>query len=262
MSGLFALHIADTVFRPLWQRLRLGEGGLIGMATWAAACESRDPFTTAAVLVATTLLLAAIYLFNDVSDRWIDAHNPKKHAAHREALVRQPRLFLCIAVAMHLAIAAFAWRLLGPWAGICAALLLVLNPLYSAVVKGIPGLDVLLVGTMGGAVVGVASSSSGLIALAGAMTGISHAFQTRVDFSADRSAGISTSATAPLSIRGGIWLALFAALASIVYLRLGLAGALSAALPYALLTSSIDAHRAWAWARLYFGAVWVVATLS
>jgi 4-hydroxybenzoate polyprenyltransferase len=255
------LTTLDAAVRPLWHRIRLGEGGLIGMTTWAAAWQSRDAVTTGIVSILTALLLAALYLFNDVSDRVIDASNRKKVPRDRAPLVRQPRLFLALALAMHATVCAGAWTFLGGWAGLSAAALLVLNPFYSAVAKRIPVLDVVVVGAMGGTVVGLATANPSLLLLAATMTAISHGFQTRVDVAADLAAGVSSSGTAPAPLRAAIWLGLALAFAAAAYPWLGPFWAASAIGPYALLSGPFPPNRAWAIARIHFAAVWVAATV-
>jgi len=250
-----------VMIRPFWQRIRLGEGGLVGMATWAAAWGSRSPVTTTYVFVLTTLLLVSLYLYNDVSDRQIDAHNPKKIAQHREPLLQHPRLFLFLAIALHVAVCLIAWQLLGPMAGACAASLLLLGPIYSAMAKQVPGIDVVVVGVMGGAVVGLATSSLSLLLMSAAMTGVSHAFQTQVDAKADLASGIRSSGTAPAALRTLIWLGLVGAFAGTAMLRLGPLWAVSGVIPYLLLTRAEDPNRAWGCARVYFATVWIAATV-
>jgi 4-hydroxybenzoate polyprenyltransferase len=250
-----------AIVRPLWRRLRLGEGGLVGMATWVAASQSREFVTAASVFVLTLVLLTALYLYNDVCDRLIDAHNPKKLAEDRKLLVQHPRLFLCLSLALHAAVCLVAWRLLGPWPAACATALLLLGPLYSGVAKQVPGLDVVVVGLMGGAVVGLATSTQSLLLMAAAMTGISHAFQTRVDARSDRAAAVHTSGTAPAALRMPIWLALAGSLAATVMWKLGAIWASSVIIPYLLLSRSREPRKAWAWARVYFALVWIAATI-
>jgi 4-hydroxybenzoate polyprenyltransferase len=256
-----AFSAVGAVLMPLLHRIRLGEGGLIGMATWAAAWESRQVGATVCVFVLTSLLLAALYLYNDVSDRAVDSYNPAKVPEHRELLLRRPRAFYAVALAVHALVCVSAWILLGPRTAACAVLLLVLNPLYSSLAKRVPGLDVVVVGAMGATVVGFATASASLLLIAGAMTGISHAFQTRDDKIADRAAGIRSSATAAAPAREAIWLALCATFAWTVYERLGLPSALSVVIPYLLLSRADDANRAWGWARVYFAVMWIAATL-
>ncbi len=231
------------------------------MATWAAAWERRDVATTAGVFALTSVLLAAVYLYNDVADRVVDAYNPAKVPEHREPLLRRPGTFFATSLVMHLGVCLAAWGVLGPWAATSAGALLVLNPLYSSVAKRLPGLDVIVVGTMGAAVVGVATSTPVLVLLAGAMTGISHAFQTRGDLGADRAAGIRSSATAPALAREAIWFVVCAGYAWIVERQLGPRWAASAIVPYVLLSRAPGANRAWGWARAYFAIVWVAATV-
>lgn len=259
--GLGSFSALGATLMPLLHRLRLGEGGLIGMATWAAAWESGNAATTVAVFVLTSVLLAALYLYNDVSDRAVDSYNPAKVAEHRAPLLQRPGAFFAIAIVAHAVVCASAWRLLGPWAASCAAALLALNPLYSSVGKRVPGLDVVIVGVMGAAVVGFGTSAPSLLLIAGAMTGISHAFQTRDDKVADRAAGIRSSATTAAPAREAIWFVLSATFAWTVYEWLGLPWAASGLIPYVLLSRAEDANRAWCVARLYFAVVWIAATM-
>jgi 4-hydroxybenzoate polyprenyltransferase len=255
------LSALGATITPLLHRLRRGEGGLIGMATWAAAWEGRDLAAAVWVFALTSALLAAVYLYNDVSDRVVDAYNPAKVPEHRAPLLRRPATFFAVSLATHLGVCLAAWRSLGPWAAACAASLLVLNPLYSAVAKRLPGLDLVVVGAMGAAVVGLATSTRSLLLLAAAMTGISHGFQTRGDTRADRAAGIHSSATAPAPAREAIWLSLCAAFAWTVHERLGPPWAASVIVPYLLLSRAREANRAWGWARVYFAVVWIAATV-
>ncbi len=255
------LSVLAAVLVPLLHRVRLGEGGLIGMATWVAAWQTRDVVATAGIFALTALLLAAVYLYNDVSDRAIDSYNPAKVPEHRLPLVRHPGAFFAVSLALHAGVCGAAWWLLGPWAATCAASLLLMNPLYSRFAKRLPGVDVALVGMMGAAVVGLATAAPDLLAIAGAMTAISHAFQTRGDASADRAAGIRSSATVPARMREVIWLLTCALFAGTVAVRLGVGWAATAALPYFLLSRGADTNRAWGWARVYFAVVWVAAVV-
>ncbi len=231
------------------------------MATWVAAWESRHVATTVWVFVSTTLLLAAVYLYNDVADRTVDSYNPAKIPEHRAPLLRHPGMFFALSLVMHLVVCVVALRVLGTGAAACAGIVLVLNPLYSRIAKRLPGIDVTIVGVMGAAVVGFGTSSGSLLLIAGAMTAISHAFQTRGDSTADRAAGIRSSATAPAPAREAIWLLACALFAWAVQARLGPAWAVSVLIPYLLLSRAHDANRAWGVARVYFAVVWIAATV-
>ncbi len=251
----------DALLMPLLHRVRLGEGGLIGMATWAAALQSRDVVIATAVFVLTAALLAAVYLYNDIADRRIDSYNPAKIPQHRAPLLRRPRLFFVIALVTHVVVVLAAWQLLGAWAAAWALVLLVLNPLYSGLAKRVPGVDVVIVGVMGAAVVGMGTTIFDLLLIAGGMTAISHAFQTRGDSTADRAAGVHSSATAPAPVRELIWLVSCVFFAWTVYRWLGTPWAVSVLMPYLLLSRAPHAERAWHAARVYFAVVWVAATL-
>lgn len=255
------LSALGAMLMPLLHRIRIGEGGLIGMATWASIWETGDPITAMWVFLLSGVLLAAVYLYNDVSDRVVDAYNPAKVAEHRAPLLRRPGTFFAVSLAVHAVACVATWWLLGSWAAVCAVALFVLNPVYSGVAKRIPGVDVVIVGLMGAAVVGLATAQPGLLVIAGTMTAISHAFQTRGDSTADRAAGIRSSATAPTVARELIWLLSCAVFAWTVLERLGPLWAVSALVPWMLLSRASDATRAWGWARLYFAVVWIAATV-
>ena len=255
------LSALGATLAPLLHRIARGEGGLIGMATWAAAWQHREAATTAAVFAITSVLLAAVYLYNDVSDRIVDAYNPAKVPEHREPLLRRPGMFFVVSVVMHVGVCLVAWRAIGGWAAACAGSLLVMNPLYSRLAKRLPGLDVAVVGAMGAAVVGIATAEPGLLQIAGAMTAISHAFQARGDTGADRAAGIRSSATTSRPTREAIWLSVCAVFAWTVYARMGAGWAATAIVPYVLLSRARATNRAWGWARVWFAIVWVAATV-
>jgi hypothetical protein len=164
-------------------------------------------------------------------------------------------------VAVHIAVCLASWQVLGPFAGACAIALLLLNPLYSGFAKGVAALDVVTVGVMGAAVIGLATNNASLLLMAAAMTAISHAFQTRVDVNADAAAGVRNSGTAPQPLRGVIWAALAGAFALTAYNRLDAWWAISALVPYVLLSRTLDVNRAWSLARVYFAIVWIAATI-
>ena len=231
------------------------------MATWAAAWQTRSAWTAGWVFALTLVLLLAIYLYNDVSDRKVDKHNPEKVPEHREPLVRHPRRFFAVAVAIHAAACVATWLVLGAWPAACAVALFLLNPFYSGVAKRLPGLDVVVVGAMGAAVVGIGTATRELLVIAGTMTAISHAFQTRGDVAADRAAGIRSSATTPVVLREAIWLVSCGGFAWAADGLLGPIWAASTLIPYALLSRARNANRAWAVARVYFAIVWVAATV-
>ena len=151
-SSKLMLHLEEMLVAPLSRAtivLGFVVGGIVrGMLVAALVTVVALFFTDLDVahpmITLTAILLTALYLFNDVSDRTIDAYNPKKVPQDRQPLLERPGLFRNIALGVHGVTCVAAWALLGAWAAICTMSLLALNPFYSRIGKRVPGLDVAL----------------------------------------------------------------------------------------------------------------------
>lgn len=260
--------IADlrlALLGPMWERIRLGEGGLliINGATSLAAFPDRRAQAVAIGL--SLVLLASMYAVNDLLDAEADRADPKKNQHLVEVLVARRRTVAACLALLHLGTPVAIWALLGPTHAVAAGAVLLVNGLYSLALKGVPFLDVLWVGVWGGAFAAVvvphAWTTIGVIA---AMTAVSHAYQVYADWPVDRVNQIRTSA-----VVGGR--------AYLFVLGLGFAGlagamlvagmpklwAMSAVFPLlAAFALRSRVRTAWVVAKLWFLVVWIAALMS
>lgn len=186
----------SAMILPLVQRVRRGEGGLALLCIWFALLRSGELANAVGLAVASCGLLAAMYLYNDVIDSVQDLENPKKNKdlARRFASNRGPWLGLSHALAAVLIGQSWYWG--GPEAAGVALTVWIVNVAYSGGLKGVPVADVIVVGLWGALLVAIVESDPQRVALVGAMTMVSHVFQTLDDQKVDAKGGIHTTVVA------------------------------------------------------------------
>ena len=247
---------------PLVERIRRGEGALlVTNAAWIA-CSWPGAVAAAHGIALSTFALMAVYALNDWHDAEGDLADPKKNQRLVDGLIRHHTGFGAWLAFVHVALVVWAALALGTAAAAGVLALLCVNTAYSYTLKGVPLVDLVVVGVWGAAFAAIVSSEALWWAAVGAMTSIMHLFQIKQDHRVDAVNGITTTfvrlpnaATASLV---AICVALGAALGQLT----GALGALSAAIPLALYLAIPDTLRAWMACRAYCGvalaaALWV-----
>lgn len=183
------------VFQPYFNRLRLGEGGLVLfnlVHLWFAEPSVSSIITLGLV---SFLVMCALYGYNDLIDVEIDKINPKKNKRFI-ALIEQNKTTLAILLlAIFIICNAVLFWFKGWYGLVSIALLFITNTIYSNKVKSIPVLDILTVCVWGGLYASIAGKSHYVLYTSvGLMTGIAHVFQIITDEKTDAVSGIQTSA--------------------------------------------------------------------
>lgn len=247
-----------ATWQPLLQRFRVHEGLLLAALASLVVVARPAPGRGLAELVLGVWLLALLYAYNDVHDAPRDTGDPKKDPALVAHLYADRAWLRGWILAQTGAVALLAGTLLGTGALVATAAVAGLNVAYSHRLKGVPVLDVLTVGLWGAAYVTLVQPPVALCVLIGAMTAISHVFQTLRDRRADADGGVHTVGQLT---EGGVAMVLLGASAVLfaVLLPLGWPLAASAAFPLVAWWAIRRPVPAWLVVKAYFAAVWVVA---
>ncbi len=249
------------LFGPLWERFRLGEGGLLGVNAAIIGFRGDTLESGAARLMLSGLLLAALYSFNDLRDAEADRSNPRKNQLLVGTLIRHRREFHATLGLTQAALALAAYALLGSATALAVLSLVAVNTLYSMRLKGVPVADVCIVGVWGGCFSAVAAPAWELCVLVGIMTAIMQVFQMLVDRDVDAGNRVRTTAVASRRAATGVLAA--ACLALVLWLadEWRSPWALTALLPLALHLALGSTQAVWMLSRVYL-AVLLIAVLG
>lgn len=247
---------------PLWLRILRREGALLAVNA-ALVFALRPPLIdTLGYLVLSTLVLSAAYAVNDWKDCEADRRNPKKNQRLVEALVQSQRAFGLWLIALHAALVSAAWLWLGRPSALAVVVMLAVNAAYSQWLKGMPVVDVIIVGVWGAAYTAIVPASWRVYLFIGVMTALMHVFQIQGDRDVDAANRVSTSVVRLPRIVVPIMFAVCG-----ILLAWGLSGPLGPVwaatgfLPLALRLVIRHTETAWTACRLYCGVA-LVALLS
>lgn len=245
--------------RPFVERLRVGEGALLAVnATWLAF--ARPGWRKALPLaLLSTLVLATAYALNDWHDARGDLADPRKNRRLVRGLIdRRGSMATALAVA-HLVLVGMAGLTMGFPSAAAVTAMLGINAAYSWRLKGVPFVDLVVVGLWGAAFVAIAGAPPSLCATVGLMTLIMHLFQIERDRHVDAANAISTTAVRFPNAASSALILACGLLAAALFPRLGPVGAASAAIPLGLYWWVRETGRAWMACRLYCGVVLLAA---
>jgi len=252
--------LAWVTVAPLVNRFRQGEGALLAVNLSLILATRPSPLSFAAQALVSTLVLALLYLLNDLYDCRNDLNDAGKDQAFvRFCVEHRARLFWLLGAEQAGAIG-MALALLGPRSALAVAAVFLVNLAYSAFFKGRAAVDVLWVALWGAcyAMVPAVDVPPQVLAVVGVMTSICHVFQITRDRPFDVANGVRTSAVAvgwlpTLQLAVGC-LAMGLLLAPL----LGPAAAASAAAPLLLRLTMSSNQRAWLLSKAYYGVVWLL----
>ncbi len=150
---------------------------------------------TFSAMLLSTLVLAQLYGFNDVLDAANDIRDQDKRSEIAALILKNYAAFVAAATIWAIGLLLGAYFLF-PKALPGVTAMLVINMLYSMIFKGVPVADVVVVAFWGGCFPMLLGEpvDIGLMVIVGAMTGVSHVWQTMRDKDADASGGIKTIA--------------------------------------------------------------------
>lgn len=256
--GLLAWAMAASTLH----RIALGEGALIainGSILLQAGVGFYDLVVGTAI---SSMTLAVMYAFNDAYDAVADQHNPKKDQRMVSAYIDYRATCYGIIFFAKALTLALAWLLMSSWAAAAVATVLVVNFVYSTMLKGVPIVDVAWCGVWGASYAAIVTRSPYLIALSGLMTAVCHLYQALGDRSTDAGNHITTTAVFSSTLSAVVLLVLSAAIWFMLRATLGEVMALSAFVPFALYFMLRSSHVAWILTKVYFGVAWTLVLIG
>jgi 4-hydroxybenzoate polyprenyltransferase len=246
------------MFKPLTDRIKLGEGGIAAFNLAHAWIATRDAGITMVVFLLSLLCLTVLYGFNDYVDRYDDKLNPKKDQDFVADIVKHPRLMLTLNITSCVLLLVLTYLVLGTKQSLYGGMLLIANALYSLRLKKTPGADIVIVIIWGGLftlLVPVVNYS--LATLAGLMTGMAHVFQMLSDAETDKKNNVQTTVVCfPKSSYMALFL-LSALAAWLVHCIADTKMALSSFVPLLIFAISKNVGVAWLLSRIYFVFLWI-----
>ncbi len=248
-----------AVFGSLVDRLRRLEGALLAVnVSWLAVGEPHPGEATALVL-ASLLVLTALYGFNDSWDAAGDTNNPRKNRWLAEAHLAYRKQVALVLLWLSSGSLLFAWVGGGLPSAFAVAAVLAVNALYSFSLKGVPLLDVVWCGLWGATYAAIVRPPWPLLAVVGLMTAVCHVYQTASDREVDARNGVRTSAAAapqavPLVLAACCTLL---ALMSKSFFGAHWAVAASAFLPLLPHFVCSNPQTGWLLTKAYFAVLWV-----
>ena len=174
-------------FFPLLVRFRRGEGALLAINCSIILAYETNFSRILIQFFVSFATLAILYLFNDLHDAEYDLVNPKKNQDLVQFFLKNKRVLYFIMSLQTLFIFFIAFFYLSKFSAVSVFSVIIINTLYSCLIKGIPVLDIVWVGLWGSLYAilpGNILSLQSLI-LIGSMTSISHIFQIWEDRAVD-----------------------------------------------------------------------------
>lgn len=238
-------------------RLRRGEGALPAVNFSLLAYQGVGRPGALAGAVVSVLAIAVMYALNDLWDAPTDSNNPKKDQTVVATYLAHRGLGAVALVVLHLATVALAFATLDPRAAAAVAGVMIVNLVYSTILKGVPVVDVVWCGLWGALYAAIVESSAWLITIVGLMTAVCHLYQALDDRVADAANAITTTAVRSPSLSRNVLIALSLLLCLALRPVLGSAWALTAFTPLAIYFAIDRAHVGWLLTKAYFGVMWL-----
>ncbi len=254
--------LAWAVLASTGHRIRRGEGVLLAVNLSLIVLQHGSLARAAAQALVSTLAILVMYAFNDLHDAPFDWNNPKKDRRLIATWVAHRRTGVVITFVLKLATLALAFALLGPAPTAAAAAVMVLNVIYSTMLKGVPVADVAAVAVWGMLYAAIVGAAPSLLLVVGLMTAICHLFQALDDREPDAANGIATTAVRSRGLSRDVLITLAIVLVAVVAPYLGTVGALTAATPIAIFFLVDDAGLAWLLTKGYFAGMWLMLLRS
>ncbi len=239
---------------PLLRRFQVAEGMLLAVNASLLVAQRVGVARGVSHAAHSLSVLMLMYALNDWWDARNDAKNPRKDRDLARTLVTHRRPFGVVLLVLHLAAIGVAFAL-GPTVAALTTAVLAANGAYTAIFKGIPVIDVALVGVWGALFASLVGPCSVVVAV-GAMTAVSHVFQAMGDRDADLEAGVTTTAVSralALAVLGGCCIVLACGLHALIG-NLAFVGFVPLALALVLRRSVV----AWVASKAVFGLAWLL----
>ncbi len=239
-------------------RIRRGEGALLAINVSLIVFHG-DLFTLRGLAQALVSVLAILvmYAFNDLYDAPVDWRNPKKDRALIATWMEHRRAGMLATFGLKALTLAVAVAALGLPAAAAVAAVMIVNVVYSTMLKGVPVADVAAVWVWGSLYAAIVDPSFAVVFLVGLMTGVCHLFQALDDRKPDAENGIRTTAVRSATLSRNVLVALTLLLFAALWGPLGLVGAATAFVPLAIFFVVADAGVGWLLTKAYFAVVWL-----
>jgi 4-hydroxybenzoate polyprenyltransferase len=239
-------------------RIRRGEGALLAINLSLIVFHGAL-FTGRGLAQALVSLLAILvmYAFNDLYDAPVDWNNPKKDRALIRTWMAHRQAGVLTTVVLKLVTLALTFATLGSGATATVAAVMIVNVVYSTMLKGVAVADVAAVWIWGSLYAAIVDPSFAVVFLVGLMTGVCHLFQALDDRDPDAQNGIQTTAVRSASLSRNVLVALTLCLVASLYASIGVAAALTAVVPLAIFFAVADAGIGWLFTKAYFAVVWL-----
>lgn len=261
-----AVPVQENVFAALgWavasstlHRIRRGEGALLAINLSLIVAHG-DVFTIRGVMQAFVSVLAILvmYAFNDLYDAPVDWNNPKKDRALIRTWIEHRQAGVLATIVLKLVTLAIAYPALGATPTAAVAAVMVVNVVYSTMLKGVPVADVAAVWVWGSLYAAIVAPAFAVTFLVGLMTGVCHLFQALDDRAPDAENGIQTTAVRSAVLSRNVLVALSLLLVGILWSSLGAAAAVTGLVPLLIFFVVADAGVGWLLTKAYFAVVWL-----
>jgi 4-hydroxybenzoate polyprenyltransferase len=249
--------LAWAVLASTVHRVRRGEGVLLAVNVSLMVLERTTVARALMQACVSTLAILVMYAFNDLYDAPVDWNNPKKDRRLIATWVAHRKVGVVVAVLLKMLTLGAALALLGRSAAAAVASVMVVNVVYSTMLKGVPVADIVAVGVWGMLYAAIVGAAPSLIVVVGLMTAICHLFQVLDDREPDAANGIQTTAVRSASLSRDVLVALSLVLVAVVLPYLGVLGALTAFVPLAIFFAVDDAGSGWLLTKAYFAVMWL-----
>lgn len=239
-------------------RIRRGEGALLAINLSLIAAHG-DVFTIRGLMQAFVSVLAILvmYAFNDLYDAPVDWNNPKKDRALIRTWIEHRQAGVLATIVLKLVTLAIAYVALGATPAAAVAAVMIVNVVYSTMLKGVPVADVVAVWVWGSLYAAVVDPSFAVTFLVGLMTGVCHLFQALDDRAPDAENGIQTTAVRSAVLSRNVLVALSLLLVGILWTSIGATAAATGIVPLLIFFVVADAGVGWLLTKAYFAVVWL-----
>ncbi|MFN8321322.1 MAG: UbiA family prenyltransferase [Chitinophagales bacterium] len=250
--------VVDFVLKPYFNRVRLGEGGLVVFNLFHSIYAHRAPTQIITEVTLAFLVMCALYGYNDFTDRQRDGLNEKKDKNFVISILQHPKFFLGVNLFLTIITLFMALLFFGTTKMKVLTLLYTVNFFYSKRFKSIPILDIIVVGMWGGLYVMLSGRFQwDLIFIVGIMTGMAHLFQIMTDKVSDGENKINTTIVA-LPDSELLFLAVLCFVLSwLLFFTLNIWWGGSALLPLFIYGVTKQVTFSWYVSRAYFFICWI-----
>jgi 4-hydroxybenzoate polyprenyltransferase len=238
-------------------RVRRGEGALLAINLSLILHHGDSPMRGCAQALVSTLAILVMYAFNDLYDAPVDSNNPKKDHRLIAIWMEHRRVGVLVTFLLKIATLILALVALGPAATAAVAAVMIVNVVYSTMLKGVPVADVVAVAVWGALYASIVGAAPTLVVVVGLMTAICHVFQVLDDREPDAANGIVTTAVRSATLSRDVLIVLSIALVVMVLPPFGRAGALTAMTPVAIYFLIGNPGTGWLLTKAYFAVMWL-----